>query len=266
MFTGCINSIPTLEERQSRLDELTQHEPYRVKVILTSYFSLFSVQKTVTCNTKSLHAYIEGDGFAWITRSMVSDDPTPLRPTALSLMSQDDVACKVYLARPCQYLSQKECESKYWTSHRFSYEVIQSYHDALNELKSLHGNASFTLIGYSGGGTVATLLAAQREDVSRLITVAGNLDTDRWVHFHHITPLLGSLNPAHFTQQLENIEQYHLIGKNDKIIPKSIFDAYISRFHNAEKIRYIDYDTDHSCCWDEHYKQFLKTFNIDGSD
>lgn len=265
-LSGCINSISTLEERKNRVSDLTKNEQVTSKVIPTSHFSLFSLQSLFTCKNKSLHVYIEGDGFAWITRSIVSDDPTPLNPTALSLMLQDNATCKVYLARPCQYLFQKECDNSYWTSHRFSQKVIHSYHDALNELKSLHGNATFTLIGYSGGGAVATLLASQREDVSMLVTVAGNLDTDRWVQFHQITPLSGSLNPAHFTEKLEQIEQYHLVGKNDKIIPKPVFDAYLSRFKNTEKIYYVEYDAQHACCWDGHYKHFLKRFTIDGNN
>ncbi|MFX4243448.1 alpha/beta fold hydrolase, partial [Aliarcobacter butzleri] len=87
-------------------------------------------------------------------------------------------------------------------------------------IKKEFSNSNFELIGYSGGGTVATLLASKRTDISSLTTVVGNLDIQKWVKMQNITPLIGSLNPSDFIQNLENIKQHHLIGENDKIIPK----------------------------------------------
>jgi hypothetical protein len=43
---------------------------------------------------------------------------------------------------------------------------------------------------------VASLVAARRHDVVRLVTVAGNLDHLAWTTLHGVSPLTGSLNPA----------------------------------------------------------------------
>mgnify|MGYP002776526501 CR=1 FL=1 len=115
----------------------------------------------------------------------------------------------------------------------------------------------FTLIGYSGGGAIASLTATQREDINTLVTVAGNLDILKWTTIHNISRLDESLNPADYTKKLENIKQYHLIGKEDEVIPKEVFLSYLSKFQNKDNITYKYYDASHNCCWKEQYKKFL---------
>ena len=46
------------------------------------------------------------------------------------------------------------------------------------------------LFGYSGGDTVADLLAALRDIAIKLITVAVNLNHTDWNDLHHIRPLI----------------------------------------------------------------------------
>ena len=67
------------------------------------------------------------------------------------------------------------------------------------------------------------------------------MDIEEWNRIKNISKLNGSLNPADFTQSLENIKQYHLIGSNDKIIPKEIFFSYKNRFKNKKNIEYFIY-------------------------
>ena len=265
LFNGCTH-IPSLDERKTTLRNLSSDKDVRQTTIQTSTFKLFSMQKlSNTCKNKDMKVYLEGDGLAWRTRTRISDDPTPLNPVGLSLMLSDESKCKVYIARPCQYVKQNICENKYWTSHRFNTKIIHSFDEALNNLKANHKNSTFTLVGYSGGAAITTLTASNRNDVSKLITVAGNIDTDRWVKLHRISPLSASLNPADYTKNLENIEQYHLIGNKDKIIPKDIFFSYFNKFKNKNNVKYFTYEATHSCCWDEIYKQFLQGIKTDES-
>ncbi|NIQ12880.1 MAG: alpha/beta hydrolase, partial [Candidatus Dadabacteria bacterium] len=79
-------------------------------------------------------------------------------------------------------------------------------------------------VGYSGGGTVAALIATRRNDVSSLTTIAANLDHAEWTRLHHISPLTGSLNAVNFIDKIENIDQLHFVGGKDKIVPKEIID------------------------------------------
>ena len=78
------------------------------------------------------------------------------------------------------------------------------------------------LVGYSGGGTLAALLAARRADVCQLITVASNLDIERWASHHKVSPLWGSENPASYGAALQHLPQYHLIGGDDQVVPATI--------------------------------------------
>jgi hypothetical protein len=257
-FSGCLSTIPTPQEREKTLISL-KNEDYSLVNIQTSYFSLLSLQQNIkNCKNKDLKIYIEGDGLSWITRTTISSNPTPINPTALKLMNEDLSECKVYIARPCQYVDSNECSKKYWTSNRFDSKVIKSFDEALNTLKKDYKNKSFTLVGYSGGAAVSALVSSQRDDISKFISVAGNLDTSKWTSIHNISALNGSLNPADFTKGLENIEQYHLIGNQDDNIPKEVFLSYRSKFDKKDMINYRYFDATHNCCWEEPYKKFLQ--------
>ncbi len=72
-----------------------------------------------------------------------------------------------------------------------------------------------TLVSYSGGGAVATLVAARRNDVHNLVTVAGVLDHELWTRNHHLSPSTGSLNLADVWPGLTNIAQSQDVGLAD---------------------------------------------------
>lgn len=258
LLTACQKDIPTLNERKSSVLSLAQEKNFEEINIKTSTFTLFSLQnKKIECKNKDLKIYIEGDGLSWISRKTISKDPTPINSTILKLMYEDDSDCKLYLARPCQFVNTDSCNSSYWTNKRFSLEVIKSFDESLDFLKKEYKNSNFILIGHSGGGAVATLVASNRDDIGMIITVAGNLDIQKWTSIYNLSELKGSLNPADFTKQIQNIKQYHLIGNNDKIIPKDIFLSYFSRFEKKEKVHFLYFDEEHNCCWEKHYKKFL---------
>ena len=263
IFTSCVGTLPSPEERKNKAVSMMKNEGFTQFDIKTSTFTLFSLQNDKNnCENKNLKIYIEGDGLSWINKNTISQDPSPINLLILKLMNEDNNTCKVYLARPCQFVSSDLCHNKYWTSARFSEEVIKSYEDSLKKLKEKYNNKSFTLIGYSGGGAIATLLAAKKNnDVKRLITIAGNLDTNKWTSFHKVSNLENSLNPSDYTNKLENIEQFHLIGEKDKIIPKDIFLSYFSKFEKKDKIKYILVDASHSCCWEKSYKSLLNSLD-----
>lgn len=260
LFVGCGYTTPTPQERTQNIKNLTKSSKLSNHIYTTSLFDITAYTTDLaSCSDKNMHIYIEGDGLAWISSQRVSDNPTPINPLALKLALQDANPCVAYLSRPCQYVDNAKCQQKYWTSHRYAPEVIESYNEILNEMKNNNNTGSFSLFGYSGGGAVVALLSAQRNDVQQFVTIAGNLDTQYWSNLHHLEPLFGSLNPADFSDNLSKIDQYHLIGKKDKIIDESVFISYSSRFKDNSKIDHkIFKEFTHNCCWDEHWKTILE--------
>jgi len=218
----------------------------------TSTFTLASFAPRTQVTTDTLTVYIEGDGFAWINASTPSMDPTPRDPLALKLALLDQTGTAVYLARPCQFVQkneQRNCNTRYWTSHRFAVEVIESSNAAIDQLKREAGARHLKLVGYSGGGAVAALVAAHRTDVVALITVAGNLDHAAWTSMHKITPLSGSLNAADASARLQSIPQRHYVGQKDTIIGEGVARSYVARFGSPGPAIIVMPDFDHHCCW-----------------
>ncbi len=179
--------------------------------------------------SEALVIYIEGDGQAWRTRHQPSEDPSPRPPLALELATLDPSPSVAYIARPGQFtggIQARNCNIPLWTSHRFSQEVVDAMNQAIEMAKKRAKAKRIHLVGYSGGGAIVMLVAAQRNDVTTIRTVAGNLDHDAWTAFHGVTPLFGSLNPALDTKETCTVKQTHYVGGKDKIIPLQIVHAF----------------------------------------
>lgn len=189
---------------------------------------------------RPIHVYIEGDGLAWLSKSRPSGNPTPTDPVALRLAAADNTPNVIYLARPCQYTNlrsaQNKCAREYWMGKRYASEVIKSYDQALDQIKTQYGGANFHLIGFSGGANIAGLLAAQRDDVKSLRTVSGNVDNDFFTSFHKVSAMPLSLNMADEAHRLANMPQRHFVGGDDKFVPRAVFESYaqkLQRFQSA---------------------------------
>ena len=189
----------------------------------TVQFDLAGFYKVAAAPRSALATlYIEGDGYAWASRYTPSSNPTPKNPLGLKLATLDGSKSVLYLGRPCQYRAitpQSNCSQKYWTSHRSAKEVVASYHQGLDELKRRFGFKGFHLVGFSGGGTIVALLAADRRDVRSLRTVAGNLDHVALSKAHRVPVLHGSLNPIHIASTLRSLPQIHYSGGADRVVP-----------------------------------------------
>lgn len=163
-------------------------------------------------------------------------------------MALDNTASQ-YIGRPC-YLGQhtsKNCHPNYWTFWRYSPDVVDSMSYALLQQLAEFPDCEATLIGYSGGGALAMLLAPQLKQVQKVITIAGNLDIDAWTQLHEFTPLRGSLNPAYQPPLHKHIKQLHLVGTADSNIPPSIIKPVLQQQIQPNIIFYEQFT--HECCW-----------------
>ncbi len=213
-----------------------------------------------------LVVYIEGDGFAWINKNTISNDPTPKNPVALRLAVCDPADNVAYLARPCQYVPERlkvNCSSAYWTSTRFSLEVIKAMDEAIDQLKEKASASKLHLVGYSGGAAVAALLAERRDDILSLRTVAGNLDHEALNNYHHVSPLRNSLNPIDEATRLKNLPQIHFTGTKDKIVPGFIASNFVKAQGSDRCTRIVRVQAGHGKGWAQKWPHLLRQYTPD---
>ena len=213
-----------------------------------------------------INVYIEGDGYAWATSSDPSSDPTPLNPLALRLAAADSAPSVLYLARPCQFRppgTRDSCDTPFWTSHRFAESVVAALDGAMDRALPPSPRRRLTLIGYSGGGGLAVLLAARRTDVVAVVTVAGNIAHGVWTSHHKVSPLRGSLDPIDSAARLAAVPQLHLTGANDGIVPRLVADAFARRSPASACIRVVTIaDAAHDKGWLENWPGLLSRIPV----
>ena len=202
--------------------------------------------------------YIEGDGHAWQSRSAPALDPTPRQAMGLKLAAKDPAANVVYLARPCQFTGHdSNCDAVYWTSKRYSREVIAAMNDAVSHYADLAPGSGLHLIGYSGGGTLAVLIAMLRNDVASIRTVAGNLDVDEVTRLHSVSPMPLSVNPINEAYRVAAIPQIHFSGAADRVVPPSIAQRFARAAGGTCVQTRIIAGVGHESGWDERWPSLL---------
>ena len=203
-----------------------------------------------------LHVYLDGDGTPWIANRWVAKDPTPRDTLVLQLMDLDPEPA-LYLGRPCYHGFSEEspCTPLLWTHERYSERVVVSLIAALEHILNRIAPCRIVLIGYSGGGTLAMLLAERLPQTRAVVTIAANLAVEVWARFHDYTPLAGSLDPAAHPPLNPNIYQLHLAGGKDRNVPANLIKQVVDRQANADLLIYEHYD--HSCCWEDIWPSIL---------
>jgi len=174
--------------------------------------------------------YIEGDGAAFAGRYRVSTNPTPRRQMMIELANMDTRPNIIYVARPCQYTPMNlnpKCSLPYWTDKRMSDDSVAAMNEVVNSINK--NGKKFSLVGFSGGGAIAILIAARNPLVKDIITIAGNLDHAEFTAHHKVSPMTGSFNPIDYTDAVKHIPQLHVSGKDDNIVPAHIADKFTKK-------------------------------------
>jgi hypothetical protein len=245
-----------------RLDALAAGYGFKREVVTGTHFQhVLYRNHWREAHGKVLHVYLEGDGLPWRTRYAVSGDPTPREPLALRLMGQDP-APSIYLGRPC-YNGQAVapgCSPEMWTSGRYGPEVVASMEAALTHILDISRFSGVVLIGYSGGGTLAMLLARRIEATRAVITVAANLDPARWAKLHGYSPLGESINPADGPPLNSRVRQLHYVGSLDRNVPPDIVRSVGGHQPNSAVIVISGFD--HRCCWESVWPSVIGGFQV----
>ncbi len=203
------------------------------------------------------HVYLTGDGTPWEHGHYPSQDPTPRRPMALELMDRDP-GPRLLLHRPCygRHPPDPACHPGLWTSQRYGEAVIHAMDQALDRLVAELEIDGMVLVGHSGGGLLARLLAGHREDVRALVTIAANLDHAAWTRRHGYLPLEGSLRLVDGPPLNARVLQWHLVGSRDSVVPAALV-RQAARHDPHARVEVVD-GFDHRCCWAEHWPGFLE--------
>ncbi len=252
-LTGC----HSLHNKQILLESSIHALNAHSEVLQTRHFPLQTLQ-VLSGQGQTLRVYIEGDGHAWASRRRPSLDPTPRNLLLIDLMRQDHFPDRAYIARPCQFVWSENCKIPVWTSLRYSQPMVDTLNEALDQLKAKGPYNNIELIGFSGGGTLALLMAASRADIISIRTVAGNLDPAFVNRFHKVSPMPDSLNPTDYSNRLASIPQLHFIGGNDTVITSAVYDHYRSSFSKQNCLsRYLKTDARHNTGWEQPWSELL---------
>lgn len=254
-LAGCAAFDPN-----AHADVLAEPAHLRRELVDTGFFVLTAFWR-ISQPGKPLRVYIEGDGIAWLSRTEPSRDPTPHQAIGLTLAAEDPAPNVVYLGRPCQFTPMAmnpRCVVSYWTGKRFAPDVIESMNDAVSQFAARAPGESVELVGYSGGGAIAVLIAARRTDVTSIRTVAGNLDEELVNRVNGVSPLPESENAIDYASQVASIPQIHFSGAEDRIVPPVVALRFIEaaggHCARAVSIPGLSHDGD----WSRHWPALLK--------
>jgi hypothetical protein len=213
----------------------------------------------IKLESDTLIIFLEGDGVPWINSGNTpSNDPTPRKPLAFNLFLKTQLPAW-YLTRPCYNELLQGCDSNDWTYGRYSEQVVSSLfrviQSQLAESMSQHTHRKIILIGYSGGGALAVLIAARLPLVTGVITIAANLDTQAWTELHRYEPLSLSLNPADLAAL--SLPLFLMSGDQDANVPYSSITRFLERQPKTVVQRFANYD--HVCCWEHKWPDLLSS-------
>ncbi len=252
---GCA-TVDSGEDARAKAASGARERGFTATTMRAGAFELFSLMRHAAPGG-ALTIYIEGDGAPWGSPYHPPRDPTPRVPVALEMANADTSPDVAWLARPCQYLSPnalQACDSAYWMQRRFSPEVIAAYDSAVTQLQAKSGALHIRLVGYSGGGVIAALVALRRHDIAHVITVAAPLSLSGWTAWHDLSPLDGSLDPGAQQPLRRAAPDVHFAGANDKIVPAEIIGRFV-RSHGGRLETMAGYD--HHCCWVRDWPRLL---------
>jgi pimeloyl-ACP methyl ester carboxylesterase len=117
----------------------------------------------------------------------------------------------------------------------------------VHQVKARAGARRVRLVGGSGGGVLAALVAGRRGDVAGLVTVAAPLDLAAWTQSQGLSPLTPSLNPAD-SPAMPDVPQAHLFGRYDPVVRPETASAAARRLGGPHAIVDV-WPQKHGCCW-----------------
>ena len=256
-FLAACHEVPVIRQETAMRTALPVHLIPRM--IQADPFTIQAYERGHKKFTNAV-VYIEGDGEALAYPGILNISMPLANPIGLRLAAQDGSSNVIYLGRPCgayhkgKYQGKEDCPAVFKTDARYSEAVIHGFMKALDNVKAYHDLTGFDLVGYDGGAAIATILAARRDDVTSLRTIAGNLDTKTTAALNKALPPSKSYNPADFAKELRDMPQRHFVGKLDNVTPPAVYASYSQALGATpcNNVSFID-NADHENGWVEQW-------------
>jgi len=237
-----------------RLNQQAQSYGFAAVTSNADGFVIQSFHHPAADSTQPLHVYLEGDGSPWENGWVPAAEPTTRASVMLPLMAMDP-APSLNLGRPCYngHAGDAGCSAELWTDGRYGEQIVAAMAKVLKDFSAERNYRKLVLIGHSGGGTLALLLAERLPQTVAVVTLAGNVDIDLWADYHGYPRLSRSLNPA--SRPTTGIREWHLLGNRDRQIPPQLFqDSLQRRPHSSVE----NIDADHSQGWQAVWPNLLR--------
>ena len=198
-------------------------DAFTYKEIETDHYKLASWQK-ITDSKSPIRIYIEGDGYAFNHAGQPTTNPTPRGTFLREIAFNDPNPNVVYLARACQYVKDRRCTQKDWTTGRFAPDIITSTTQAI---KAILNKQHVILIGYSGGALLSGLIITQNTNlpVKKWMTLAGVLNHAKWTKDLNLPPLQDSVDLT----TLPKVPQLHFIGDKDTTVSHKLTASLVDK-------------------------------------
>jgi pimeloyl-ACP methyl ester carboxylesterase len=243
-----------------RIDQLARDAQLTREVVTGAEFRHVVYRNTVsdssTAQPSRLLVFLDGDGRPWTDDGRKpSKDPTTRSPIALRLLASSRQP-GIYISRPCyQQMMDAKCTNDIWTAARYSPQVVDSMAAVVRHTSRASAANEIVMVGYSGGGALAVLVAERLTNVAAVITIGANLDIDAWTKQHGYLPLTTSLNPAQ-SELPHSWREIHFSGAHDTVVPTATRASYFRKFANAKEQVLPEFD--HVCCWVREWPTLLQ--------
>lgn len=199
-----------------------------------------------------LTVVIEGDGITRLPGGIASPDPTSPRPTGLRIAHAWPSGPVAWLGRACQFVRRRDpaCSRRDWTDGRYAEPLVSAMNDAVDRLKAQAGATRVQLVGWSGGGLMALLIAARRSDVAGLATFASPLDLPAWARLKGARAFSAPAPPERL-----DVPQVHVFGLRDKVVPPLSSVGLARRLAAGPHDLVAEAPESHLCCWRAHARE-----------
>jgi pimeloyl-ACP methyl ester carboxylesterase len=227
---------------------------------ITTYSRIRDTNKPVTI-------YIEGDTRGWQPAADPGVSDMPDDTMGLRLAALDPSTNVVFIAHPCQFgIEDPICFDGTWDNAHLADQVYTSINRAVDHIAVVFLHPHLNLVGYSGGGGIAAVLAARRHDVVSLRTIAGNLDPEGNGRAHAADPQDDFVDPMPLAHRLALIPQEHFVGDGDVIVPPFLTENFIKAIgvSYCVKVTHVPAAT-HLTGWEDYWENHAAKIPVCGT-